>query len=173
VTTASRMPAVTPVRYAGVMEISISPAQPDDAPVVAALVAAAYDKCVERIGAPPGPMLDDYDDVIARHIVHVARSGQAIVGILVLIEKDAGILLDNIAVLPQVQGKGVGSRLLDVAKAEAQRRGYRHLDLYTHEMMTENVEIYLKRGFVETGRRTERGFPRIYMAKQLTDGPQP
>ena len=154
------------------MNISIETARPEDAPVVAALVQAAYHKYVARIGTRPGPMLDDYAVVVADHIVHVARSdGDAqghILGIVVLIEKPNGILLDNIAVSPDVLGQGVGGQLLDFAEAEAARRGHARLDLYTHEMMTENVDLYLRRGYVETDRRTERGFPRVYMAKDLT-----
>ncbi len=38
---------------------------------VAACVAAAYGVYIERMGRPPGPMLDDYAEVIARHRVFV------------------------------------------------------------------------------------------------------
>lgn len=159
------------------MTWTITPARPDDADAIAALVAAAYTPYIARIGTEPGPMLDDYAAVIADHIVHVARDGEAsggtiggpIRGVVVLIEKpDGTILFDNIAVAPAAQGAGLGRRLMDFAEAEAARRGYARLDLYTHQMMIENIEIYARRGYVETGRRTERGFPRVYMAKDLT-----
>ena len=150
------------------MSWTLSPARPEDAAAVAALVAAAYAPYIARIGTKPGPMLDDYDAVIADHIVYVARGEDGLGGVIVLIEKDDGtILFDNIAVAPEAQGSGLGRRLMDLAEAEAARRGYGRLDLYTHEMMTENVEIYTRRGYVETERRTERGFPRVYMAKDL------
>ena len=47
------------------------------------------------------------------------------------------------------------------------RLGYGHLDLYTHERMTENIAMYERIGYVEVDRRTERGFPRVYMRKRL------
>ncbi|MEM7121629.1 MAG: GNAT family N-acetyltransferase [Pseudomonadota bacterium] len=154
------------------MSWTLTPALLEDAPAVAAVVAAAYTPYIARIGTKPGPMLDDYAAVIADHIVHVARDGGApggtIGGVVVLIEKQDGtILFDNIAVAPEAQGSGLGRRLMDFAEAEAARRGYARLDLYTHHMMTENIEIYARRGYVETDRRTERGFPRVYMAKDL------
>ncbi len=150
------------------MSETILPARSEDADAVAALVAAAYEPYVARIGTKPGPMLDDYDAVIANHIVFVAYGEGGITGVIVLIEKgEGGILFDNIVVAPDAQGSGLGRRLMDFAEAEAVRRGYARLDLYTHEMMTENVEIYARRGYVETDRRTERGFPRVYMAKDL------
>lgn len=150
------------------MSQTLSPALPADAPAVAALVEAAYAPYIARIGTEPGPMLDDYEAVIARHTVRVARAGGVIVGLVVLIEADGGILLDNIAVAPEAQGQGIGRRLMEFAETEAARRGYARLDLYTHEMMTENIGIYRRRGYVETDRRTERGFARVYMAKDLT-----
>jgi hypothetical protein len=39
----------------------------------------------------------------------------------------------------------------------------------THEAMTENQAIYARLGYVETGRRSEDGYRRIYMEKPLTD----
>jgi GNAT superfamily N-acetyltransferase len=146
----------------------IRPAVKDDASAIAACVHAAYSPYIERMGQPPGPMLDNYAEVIARHAVFVAEDG-AMQGILVLIEEDGGILLDNIAVAPAAQGTGVGRALLEFAEAEARRRGYGAITLYTHELMVENIALYQKIGYRETGRRHEKGFARVYMRKPLDD----
>ena len=138
-----------------------------DAAGIAECVRAAYVPYVERIGRPPGPMLDDYDRVVREHRAYVLEEGGEIVGALVLIEKEDGLLLDNVAVLPARHGEGIGRRLLEHAESEARRLGYGHLDLYTHERMTENVALYARIGYVEVDRRTERGFPRVYMRKRL------
>ena len=58
-------------------------------------------------------------------------------------------------------------RGLERAESEARQLGYGHLDLYTHERMTENVALYARIGYTEVDRRTERGFPRVYMRKRL------
>ncbi len=139
----------------------------DDAAGIAACVRAAYSPYIERIGQAPGPMLDDYDRVVRDHRVHVIEEDGEILGALVLIEKDGGLLLDNVAVVPSRHGEGVGRRLLEHAESEARRLGYRHLDLYTHERMTENIAMYERIGYVEVDRRTEHGFPRVYMRKRL------
>ena len=34
--------------------------------------------------------------------------------------------------------------------------------------MTENIAMYARGGYEEIDRRTERGFPRVYMRKQLS-----
>jgi len=72
-----------------------------------------------------------------------------------------------VAVDPDRQGRGYGGRLMDLAEAEARRRGYGALDLYTHERMTENIALYGARGYEETGRRRVRGYDRVYMRKTL------
>ena len=138
-----------------------------DAAGIATCVRAAYSPYIERIGQTPGPMLDDYDRVVRDHRAYVIEEGGEVVGALVLIEKAGGLLLDNVAVLPSRHGEGIGRRLLEHAESEARRLGCRHLNLYTHERMTENIAMYGRIGYVETDRRTEHGFPRVYMRKRL------
>ena len=79
----------------------------------------------------------------------------------------AGFLLDNIAVLPDCQGKGFGRALIEFAEAEARRRGFGEIHLYTHALMTENIALYRRIGFVETHRVSEKGYDRVYMTKRL------
>ena len=87
-------------------------------------------------------MLDDYPKRIADGQVWVLADGAVIDGILVLEETPDGFLLDNIAVAPNRQGKGVGRALLAFAEAEAVRRGWREIRLYTNALMTENIALY-------------------------------
>ena len=123
----------------------IRPATVADAAGFAECVRAAYSRYIERIGKPTGPMLDDYDEVVRVHRAYVLEDGGEIVGAIVLMDKDDGLLLDNVAVLPSRQGGGIG-RLSEHAESEARRLGQRHLDLYTHERMTENIAMYARNG---------------------------
>jgi ribosomal protein S18 acetylase RimI-like enzyme len=77
------------------------------------------------------------------------------------------LLLENVAVLPTAQGRGIGSRLL--ALAEDQARGLRlcEIRLYTNEAMTENLAYYTRRGYAETHRAEQDGFRRVFFRKQL------
>ena len=138
-----------------------------DTAAVHDLVAAAYSVYIPRIGKPPGPMQDDYARRIANGEVWVLPDGARIVGVLVLQEQPDGFVLDNIAVAPDAQGKGHGRRLIAFAEAEARRRGWPEIRLYTHVLMTENIALYRGIGFHETGRISEKGFDRVYMAKPL------
>ena len=148
-------------------ELELRPAVAADAAGIAECVRDAYAHYIERIGGPPGPMLDDYDEVVRDHRAYVIEDGGEVVGALVLIEKEGGLLFDNIAVRPSRQGEGIGRRLMEHAESEARRLGYAEIDLYTHEKMTENIALYERIGYVEVERRVERGFPRVYMQKGL------
>jgi len=143
-----------------------------DVPRLTELVHAAYGHYVERIGGPPGPMTDDYANIVGRSAVTVAELDGAIVGLVVLsADGDEGFLIDNVAVDPTQQGVGVGRALLEHAEQEARRAGFDSTYLYTHETMTENLDLYARIGYVEYDRRTEGKLSRVFLRKQLA--PQP
>jgi GNAT superfamily N-acetyltransferase len=143
-------------------------AQPTDRAAVEQIVRDAYSMYIERIGKPPGPMLDDYAALIADGTVSVLEDGDGtIVAIIVLLPKPDHLLLDNIAVRPDGQGRGLGRQLVAFAEAEARRLGHAELRLYTHQKMTENIALYARLGFVETGRGQEAGYDRVFMTKRL------
>ena len=145
----------------------LRPATRSDVPSVAALVGAAYGHYVERIGMRPGPMTDDYAEVIRNAQVTVAEHHGAIVGIIVLTVTDEGFLVDNVAVHPSHRGTGLGRALLEFAEAEARRAGFDSIYLYTHEQMTENLALYTRIGYVEYDRRSQGAFSRVYLRKHL------
>ena len=63
----------------------------------------------------------------------------------------------------------MGRRLLAFTEAEALRRGYREIRLYTHQTMVENQRLYASIGYEETGRGTKAGYDRVFMRKPLID----
>lgn len=149
------------------VSIVVRPATAGDAAGIAACVCAAYLHYIERIGKQPGPMLEDYAEVIEKRQVHVATNGSAFLGVLVLELTAEGFYLDNVAVNPDARGKGVGKLLLELAEREAQRQGYDSIYLATHEKMTENRALYLRIGYVEYDHRIVNGYPRVFFRKKL------
>lgn len=156
---------------------SFRSAEEGDAAGVAECVNAAYGQYVKHIGSLPGPMTDDYKEVIKECRVTIAECAGKIVGIIVLTVTEEGFLLQNVAVDPIHRGKGLGKVLLEFAEAEAQRDGFDSIYLYTHQKMTENLILYAKIGYVEYDRRsvaagrclaaTESKPILVYMRKQL------
>jgi GNAT superfamily N-acetyltransferase len=150
------------------LSAEVRPAVADDQPAIERIIHDAYAKYIPRIGKPPGPMLDDYARRIAEREAWVLVEAGAVVGVLVLVREADHLLLDNIAVAPNQQGQGYGRRLLAFADAEAIRRGYHELRLYTHEKMHENLAIYRAQGWEEYDRGSQAGYDRIFMLKRLT-----
>jgi GNAT superfamily N-acetyltransferase len=141
-------------------------AGPGDRAAVEAIVQAAYAIYTERIGKPPGPMLDDYARLIEEGAVSVIEEAEGrVAALIVLVAKSDHLLLDNVAVHPDRQGQGLGSRLIAFAESEARRLGYAELRLYTHARMLENIALYRRLGFDETGRGEEAGYDRVFMRK--------
>jgi len=143
-------------------------ARAPDASALHALVDAAYAAYPARMGRKPAPMLDNYAARIAAEQAWVIEQAGEIVGLLVL-EQREGLLIDNVAVAPQLKGHGLGRRLIEFAQQEAARRGIRRLWLYTHITMVENIAMYPSLGFRETHRATESGFERVYFERLRDD----
>ena len=61
--------------------------------------------------------------------------------------------LENIVVDPQMQGKGIGTRLLDELLARAKQSNSDAVFLEVRESNTPARKLYQKLGFEETGRR--------------------
>lgn len=142
-------------------------ATPQDAEALAGCVIAAYQHYIPRLGKPPAPMLADYPAAITHCQVWVVDNGGEIIGGLVLIPSGDYLLLDNVAVHPDHQGRGIGRALLELADAQAVAQAYGELRLYTHETMTENIALYTRLGWVETHREQQAGYNRVFMRKQL------
>ena len=145
----------------------IRPAVTDDIAAVTDIVNAAYAVYLSRIGRKPGPMLDDYAELIDAGRVHVLEDQGQIAGLVVLVPEGEVMLLDNVAVHPRMQGRGHGMKLIAFAEQRARTAGCRAIRLFTHELMTENQARYAYLGFVETHRGEERGLKRVYMTKPL------
>ena len=131
------------------------------------IVLAAYQKYVDRIGRRPGPMDSDYEALVSQGRTWVAEVDGEAVGILVLQEATDHLVVENVAVTPGAQRRGIGERLLDHADEQARRAGLTEVRLYTHEAMTENLAYYPRRGFGETHRETQDGFSRVFLTKVL------
>jgi GNAT superfamily N-acetyltransferase len=134
------------------------------------LVRAAYARYVPRIGREPAPMTADYEELVAAGEVTVALEDDVIVGVLVLRPTGVALLVENVAVAPAAQGRGIGRALLAHAEAQARELGLGKVALYTNAKMAENLSFYPALGYVEVDRRSEHGFERVFFEKTLPSG---
>jgi ribosomal protein S18 acetylase RimI-like enzyme len=146
---------------------SIRPAEPGDAAAVRDLVRAAYAGYVGRIGKEPAPMLEDHAALIRAGEVWVLAEGGEVIGMLVIRPAEDHLFLGNVAVAPGQQGRGLGRELVAFAEEKAAEHGLPEVRLYTNEKMHENLDIYARLGFEETGRGLDGGYRRVFMRKRL------
>jgi ribosomal protein S18 acetylase RimI-like enzyme len=150
----------------------IRAARADEAGRIGEIARAAYTKYVPRIGREPAPMVADFAAEIAAGRVVVIAVGDAIAGYMIAWPQADGYFIDNIAIDPAGQGRGLGRQLMDHAEREARRHGLAAIRLYTNAAMTENLSLYRQLGFVETHRAIEQGFNRVFMRRDLRTGGQ-
>jgi ribosomal protein S18 acetylase RimI-like enzyme len=149
------------------MAESVRPAKDEDVVAVGKLVRASFSKYVERMGKRPAPMLEDYAALIRAGEVWVLAEGKEVLGVLVMRPAEDHLFVDNVAVAPRHQGRGLGRELVAFAEKRAERAGLPEIRLYTNEKMWENLAFYEKLGFEETERRLDGGYRRVFMRKRL------
>ena len=146
----------------------IIPAEPADAPRLKEIARAAYARYVERIGLEPAPMGADYEEAIESAEVWVAMADDVVAGYAVTrYPGDDGVLLENLAVAPGHQGRGIGRALIAHVEARATASGAAYVELFTHEAMTENRRLYARLGYEKTGYLVDDGYRRVLMKKTL------
>ena len=161
------------------MALTLRPARATDRPRLRALLHRAYGHYVPRIGFRPPPMDADCAAAIADGRVDVAEDNGVVVGLIVVQPNSDHLLIENVAVEPSSQLRGVGQVFLRRAEHRAADLGLPEVRLFTHVAMTENRAFYARRGYRETGRRTDQGVERVFFAKSVashaatsTSGPE-
>jgi N-acetylglutamate synthase-like GNAT family acetyltransferase len=141
----------------------------DDADAVRDLVVAAYEKYIPLIGRTPMPMLTDHAEAIRTNDVWVLGLAGQIVGVIELIARVDHLWIDNVAIGPQWQGRGLGRRLLSHAESEALRLGLVELRLLTNERYLDNIAMYGRYGYLETHREPHLGTDLVHFSRRLED----
>jgi GNAT superfamily N-acetyltransferase len=142
---------------------TIRKAVPADATELTACMQAAYMIYTPRMGGNSLPPMEvNYEEEIQSYPTYVAESDGVLVGGLILMPEEKYMTIANIAVHPNFQGHGLGRGLMEFGEKEAGRRGYSHLRMATHILLTENLALYSHLGWIESGRDENR----IYMQKE-------
>src|SRR3569833_34645 len=141
-------------------------AESADRAAVEASVRTAYEPWVQVIGVRPLPLVADYGELITEGHVHVLENGE-IDALIVLQPLDGVLLVENVAVRPDRQGRGLGRRLMAFAEFRARALGLPALRLYTNEKMVSNIGLYESLGYRETEREAINGRHVVHMRKEL------
>jgi len=147
--------------------VTVRLATPADLAAVRRCASEAYQRYVAGMGRKPAPMVADFASAIAEGKVSVATQDEAVVGYVVFYPRVDHMHLENVAVFPAFERLGIGRQLMLEVERHARQSGFDAIELYTNEAMTENLQMYPNLGFVETGRRIEDGFSRVFFRKSV------
>jgi len=131
------------------------------------LTRAAYAKWVPLIGREPKPMAADYEAAVRDHRVDLAFIGEELAGLIEMIPEDEALLIENLAVAPAFQGRGIGRLLLDHAETVAAWLGKPGIGLYTNTAFAENVALYQRLGYRIDREEPYLGGFTVYLSKPV------
>ncbi len=103
-----------------------------DALAIRELTRAAYARGVPLIGREPRPMTADYDEAVARHRFDLLYIEGALAALIETLAEADHLLVENVAVSPRFQGRGLGRKLMAHAESIATSSGFREIRLYTN-----------------------------------------
>ena len=113
------------------------------------------------------------DEIVGRFAegpIWVAENDVEIVGTVSIVPEPDRLYIRSMAVLPSVQGHGVGGKLLQDVEQYASDNDFKALFLYTTHFSSDAIRLYEKRGFIR-GRETTAeewcGTPGFEMWKYL------
>jgi GNAT superfamily N-acetyltransferase len=150
------------------MDVELRRGQAADAAAIRDLTRAAYAKWVPLIGREPKPMTADYEAALRNHRFDLLYVDQDLAGLIETIDEKTQLLIENVAISPAFQGRGLGSKLMAHAEQIAASLGHDRIWLYTNQRFVENVKLYLKLGYlVDSEEDLAGGTVRVNMSKTL------
>lgn len=138
-----------------------------DAAAIRALTRAAYAKWVPVIGREPLPMAADYEAAVAKHRFDLLYVDGKLAALIETIPKEDHLLVENLAVAPAFQKRGLGRRLMAHAETVAAEAGLGLIRLYTNKQFAENVALYLRLGYRVDREEEFRGGFTVHMSKEI------
>jgi GNAT superfamily N-acetyltransferase len=113
-------------------------------------------------------MIADYETAIIEHVIDLYEWDGRLLGLVEMIPQPNYLLIENIAVHPTYQGKGLGNILLKHAEEHTASLGVRETRLYTNAKFAANLAFYTKRGYSEFCREAvAAGSVAVHMRKPI------
>jgi ribosomal protein S18 acetylase RimI-like enzyme len=145
--------------------IALRIAHEEDVDAIRALTREAYAKWVDLIGREPLPMRVDYSDAIRKHRFDLLYVDGRLAALIETVPEDDYLLIENVAVLPALQGRGFGTRLLKLAEELAASSGLAGTRLYTNKLFLPNIRLYEALGYRVEREEELNGGVAVHMTK--------
>ncbi len=113
------------------------------------------------------PMTADYAEAVRKHRFDLLYVEGKLAALIETIPKADHLLIENVAVLPPFQGRGLGRKLMAHAEKVAASFGLGEIKLYTNKLFAENVQLYGSLGYrVDREEEFKGGFV-VHMSKPI------
>ncbi|QKR99544.1 GNAT family N-acetyltransferase [Sphingomonas sp. CL5.1] len=127
--------------------LSIRLASPAQVEQIRDLTLRAYAKWVPITPRKPRPMTADYDVAVRENRFDCLYEDDQFVGLIETVQQGDELMIVNVAIDPDHQGRGFGTRLMKHAEEIARVASLRATRLYTNKLMTENIVLYERLGY--------------------------
>jgi len=153
-------------------DIRIRGIRPEDAGEVLTIQRAAFvqEALIYRsVDMPPlTQTLDELHAELEDNLGSVALDGSRIIGAVRAVRDGDLLLIGRLAIAPDRQGDGIGSRLLAAVEATGRDAGATTAELFTGSLSEANLRLYERDGYVETERvATDDGIEQVFLRKPL------
>ncbi len=142
-----------------------------DAAAIRELTREAYAKWVSVIGREPTPMTADYAEALRTNRFDILLVEGKLAALIETIAQADCLLIENVAVAPACQRRGLGRKLLAHAERLAASLGYREIKLYTNKLFAENLSLYRRLGYRVDSEEAFKGGWRVNMSKLVESQP--
>jgi GNAT superfamily N-acetyltransferase len=151
-------------------DVQIRAIDPGDAGEVLTLQRAAFVQEALIYGTPHMPPLTQTLDEaeLVENQGCVAHIGPRMVGAVRGRVDGALLLIGRLAIAPDVQGAGIGSRLLAAVEARGRAAGCREAELFTGSLSEANLRLYEREGYTESERVPgDDGIEQVFLRKSI------
>ncbi|MGN8550985.1 UNVERIFIED_CONTAM: GNAT family N-acetyltransferase [Microbacterium sp. SLM126] len=153
-------------------DIDIRPIAEEDAGETLTLQRAAFVQealIYDSVQMPPlTQSLEELRAELVENLGCVARDDGRMVGAVRARADGELLLVGRLAIAPDVQGRGIGSRLLEAVERRGREAGCREAELFTGSLSEANLRLYARTGYRETTRvEGDDGIEQVFLRKSL------
>jgi ribosomal protein S18 acetylase RimI-like enzyme len=151
--------------------ISLRPAVAADASAIRDLTRDAYARWIPVIGREPKPMMADYAAAVRNHRIDLLHVDADLAALIEMIPETDHLLIENVAVSPRFQRRGLGRKLMAHAERVAGSLGYAEIKLYTNKLFAANLLLYAQLGYRVDREEAFSGGRVVHMSKPVRSQP--
>ncbi|KQZ83509.1 GCN5 family acetyltransferase [Microbacterium sp. Root166] len=154
--------------------MTISDIGPEDAGETLTLQRAAFVQealIYDTVQMPPlTQTLEELRAELVENLGCVVRKGPRMIGAARARRDGDLLLIGRLAIAPDAQGQGVGTRLLAAVEERGRAAGCREAELFTGSLSEANLRLYEREGYRETTRVAgDDGIEQVFLRKSLAE----